>query len=59
MVVGEPHVNGGLHSGGRRLERRWISPGRATKVELRLGLEYWVYQRAADAVWEAGMASPE
>ena len=59
LVVGEHHVNGGLNSGGRWFGRCWISSGRATKVELKLGLEYWVHQRAADAVWEAEVASPK
>ena len=43
LVVGEHHVDGGLHSGGRWFGRWWISPGRAADVKLRLGLEEWVY----------------
>ena len=43
FVVGEHHVDGGLNSGGRWFGCWWISPGRAAKVELGLGLEHWVH----------------
>ena len=43
LVIGEHHVDGGLHSDGRWFGRWWISPGRAAIVKLRLGLEEWVY----------------
>ena len=59
LIVGEHHVDGGLNSGGRWFGRWRISSGRATKVELKLGLEHWVHQRVTDEVWEAGVASPE
>ena len=59
LVVGEHHVDGSLNSDGRGFGRCWISSGRAMEVELKLGIEYWVHQRATDEVWEAGMASPE
>ena len=43
LSVSEHHVNGELCSGGRRLGWSRGSLERAAKVELRLGLGYWVH----------------
>ena len=43
LVVGEHHVDGGLHSGGRWFGWWWISPRRAADAKLRLGSEEWVH----------------
>ena len=58
LVVVEHHVDGGLNSSERCFGRGWTSSGRVTEVELKLGLDHWVHQRATDEVWEAGVASP-
>ena len=43
LVVDKHHVDGGLNSGERWFGFWWISPGRAAKVELGLGLEHWMH----------------
>jgi hypothetical protein len=43
LVVGEHHVDGGFHSGGRRFGRGWISPKRVANAKLKRGLGKWVH----------------